>query len=358
MNSKPRIAVGSLGVPELGGESAVASALHEQLLDDGADSSLLNLLEPADVAYCQHELGRYGNPHRLPAVETIGLRAPSPGPRPEVAAALEKLAPDLLIGIGAGAAALLGKAAPARRLIFVATACHHLHLDRRRRRKRRSERPNLVPPLEVEEAAVSAADLVLAHSTSARRALAAHFPSYEGKLADEVLWLADWVERDVERYEARKRVFAERELDVLFVARSWKEPRANRELMLALAERNRGLRLHVVGDGGDAAPGGFWPEARREQLLELMGTAKVVVLTHGLASAPFALYEATAMGCNVVASRGCGNRRFANPQLIAPSNDPDAFSDAIRLALAAPLAGEVAPSSHSYETLVQIAAVL
>jgi len=361
MRLQRRILIGCLGVPEFGGESAVASALHAQLHSEGVEAYLLNLVEPSDVCYCQHMLGTFGNPHGLPDIETLHLESPILSPRPEIANAIEMRAPNLLIGVGSAAAVMLKRAAPGLRTFFISTASHHLHLKRPRRYYRKPRWPALVPDLDVEDAAVAAADLVVAHSPSAHASLAAHFPTYEGKLADDIFWLGDWVRQDVDRYGASKRAFEEREVDVLFVARSWKEERSNRELMVQLAERCRDLRVQIVGDGGECGIGTFWPEAAsRKELLRLMGNAKVVILPGLRASAPFVFYEAAAMGCNLVTSIGCGNWQFANADLIATPGDLDSFIEKIQLALARPLACNLdgLAASSPYELLVEMAAVL
>ena len=72
-----------------------------------------------------------------------------------------------------------------------------------------------------------------------------------------------------------------------------------------------------------------------------MADARIVVLASRVDSAPGALYEALSMGCNVVASRNCGNWEACDPDLVVERYDIDGFTDKVRLALEHPRAGRL-----------------
>jgi hypothetical protein len=53
-------------------------------------------------------------------------------------------------------------------------------------------------------------------------------------------------------------------------------------------------------------------------------------------ASPGVLFEASAMGCNVVASRNCGNWRLCHHELLAPRCEASDFVDRIRRSLTSP----------------------
>jgi len=59
--------------------------------------------------------------------------------------------------------------------------------------------------------------------------------------------------------------------------------------------------------------------ADREAMLSLMGNARTVVCPSRIDAAPGILFEASALGCNVVASRNCGNWELCHPELLVES---------------------------------------
>jgi hypothetical protein len=67
--------------------------------------------------------------------------------------------------------------------------------------------------------------------------------------------------------------------------------------------------------------------------MELMGNTRTVVCPSLIDSAPGILYEASAMGCNIVTSRNCGNWTLCHSELLAERYHIDAFAQCIRRSL-------------------------
>ena len=64
-----------------------------------------------------------------------------------------------------------------------------------------------------------------------------------------------------------------------------------------------------------------------------MGNAKTVASPSAFDPAPGILFEASAMGCNVVASKNCGNWQLCHPQLLADPFDVGTFREKLGLSV-------------------------
>jgi glycosyltransferase involved in cell wall biosynthesis len=118
----------------------------------------------------------------------------------------------------------------------------------------------------------------------------------------------------------------------------------------------------VVGEVDAPCPGathhGF--VADRTTLFALMGRARVVACPSLFDAAPGILFEASALGCNVVASRNCGNWQLCHPDLLAQRMDVGSFAGAITLALSRKYEDHARRylDSRSIERLVEVLDVL
>ena len=70
-------------------------------------------------------------------------------------------------------------------------------------------------------------------------------------------------------------------------------------------------------------------------MFDLMGRTKTVVSPSTFDVAPGILYEASALGCNVVASPNCGNAAICHEALIAADATVNALTSVIRRSLTA-----------------------
>ena len=75
----------------------------------------------------------------------------------------------------------------------------------------------------------------------------------------------------------------------------------------------------------------------------------------GLDAAPGLLFEAAAMGCNVVASRNCGNFEVC-PEAFVCDLSAASFAETIAAALHAPLPSRLAPF-YAYDPVTELLAI-
>jgi glycosyltransferase involved in cell wall biosynthesis len=188
-----------------------------------------------------------------------------------------------------------------------------------------------------EAEAVAGSDLVILHSPIVRVAFEHFFAGAMGRVYANLISVADDVCYDGAPFLPLARPFAERDIDVIFVASNWRRPEKNYPLLRRIAASCGDLRVHVVGamDPDDMAVQRHGIVAQRASVYGLLGRAKVLVCPSSWDPAPGVLFEASLMGCNVVASRNCGNWELCNERLLAQS--PDEFVPCLRRALAGPL---------------------
>jgi glycosyltransferase involved in cell wall biosynthesis len=313
----------------------------------------------------------FGNPRVLPNVETCLLQGKLHALHPELTHVIEKIAPTIVVGIGSLAAALMKWAYPTSRLIFLAVGCQQMkqliirgevqdYLAEREILARSRGWPRVYA--DEEQEAVECADLIVANSELVRSLYCWFFSPYEGKIWPEVIWFAEWIFGEARRYAHLRRPFPERDIDVLFIASSWSRPEKNYRLVRRITARLGRARVHIVGDVEAPTPGAVHHGliADRASLFGLLGRARTVVCPSAFDAAPGILYEASAMGCNVVASPNCGNAQLCHPELLVGSRDPRAYARAIAASLKRKYddQAEALLSTASTRRLVELLAVL
>lgn len=324
-------------VPGFGGASTSAYDLFRTLRDDGFDVELLCFIAIQDREFFEYTFGdRLGNPAGLPGAATYGFAGSLLDPQPGLTRIIAAMAPDVMLAVGYIAAVLLRRAAPERRLAFFTAGSQRAQaaIDGGRvpdavTLARRFERIRAVPGIkgDQEQIAVEAADLVIMHSPMILEFFRHFYRGFEGKLYPRVVWMAEWIHRGALCHASLARPFAEREIDLLFVASTWDRREKNYPLVKAIAAGLPRAAIHVVGDVAARLPGvvhhGF--VADREAMLALLGNTRTVVCPSRIDAAPGILFEASALGCNVVASRNCGNWRLCHPELLVESYGRDQF---------------------------------
>jgi glycosyltransferase involved in cell wall biosynthesis len=191
-----------------------------------------------------------------------------------------------------------------------------------------------------EKQAVEVSDLVIAHSDVVQDLFRCFFPLHVGKIYSRVVWRTEWIREDALRHGRLRRRFYERDIDLLFVATRWGRQVKNFGWVKAIVSQCRDLAVHVVGEVDRKLSGathhGFL--VRREELFGLMGRAKTVVCPSLFDAAPGILFEASAMGCNIVTSKNCGNWRLCNEELLVDPFSLKGFVDSARRSVARKLA--------------------
>jgi len=362
-----RILMGCYEVPGYGGAATSSYRLFENFQRDGLDVAYLNIIDLEDVDYLRYRFGEScGNPRHLENVANCELGESLFDPHPGLVRMIEEREPSLLLADDYIAALLMKQAAPERRLIFMTAGMAQIirYLDQRRRRGRftidefiREARNGLKVFHAQERQAMELADLIVTHSNLIRDLVLEIFPLCRGKVYSKVIWRAEWIAQDAQLYAALARPFEERDIDVIFATSSWGRPEKNQALLEEIVSRCRDLRVHVVGEMSGALRGAHCHGlvADREELFGLLGRSRVLVSPSQFDSAPAVLWEASVMGCNVVASRACGNWMLCHNDLLAESNKPDDFVEKIRRALPAKLDDDMQffIDAASYRDLVE-----
>jgi glycosyltransferase involved in cell wall biosynthesis len=341
-----RILVGCFEVPGYGGGSTATYSLYRRMRRDGRSARLVNLVVETQLSSLQSSYGAaLGNPESLAGVETRTVSRWWTQPDQALTDRIEELDPDLLLGVGYIAADILKRSAGTRPLVFLTSGCRQAktYIDRGVRDalalERLLQRPGPWPMEDRDEPrAVANADLVVAHSELTLAQLHGFYPRWIGKIHPSVVSCAEWVLDDARPFAGLVRPFAERDIDVLFVANDWRRPEKNWPIVRALAQRLEKLEVHVAGSGAEPLPGvhlqGLVTD--REQLFALMGNARTVVSPSLIDAAPHVLFEAAAMGCNLVASKNAGNWRICHPELLVDPPSSRTYASRIKLSLRQP----------------------
>jgi len=339
----PRVLMGSSGLPGIGGIATVGYERFAQLVADGVEASFVNLLRPGERARLNDTYGdSTGNPERLDnvcdvTVDADGLQA--------LAALIQRQDPGVLLGLGHAATLVLRRASRERPLVFMPGTC---------RQAQDAVTMGLAPDAtslhdaiaagtfpsrilhQPEASAVAACDLLVMNS-GLMLSMAHHFfPAYTGRIWPEPISSATWTCTGVRRFDALALPFDARDVDVCLVASDWTRPEKNYGWVEALPAALRGASIHVVGRVPFELPGvvhhGFLAE--RAEMMRILGRARCVASPSIIDAAPGVLYEAATMGCNVVASRNCGNWELCAAELLVDPFTLEQFAAAIRRAMA------------------------
>ena len=334
-DSVTRILLGCFEVPGWGGLTTATYRLFEKMLADGLDVHYVNLILEDELPRFQKMLGpNCENPRALPNVHSCYLRAALHEPHPELASLIDTVSPDRMVGVGDIASYLMKGASPERELVFLTAGC--MQVDRavpfteQLARMNGSARPDT--PDWKEREAVIMSDLVLTHSPLVRELYRRFYPDQAHKIHPTVFWFAEWIAEDAAEYASLALPFEERDIDALFIASSWTRREKNSGLLTEIAKRVPDLSVHVVGEFAEPIPSathhGF--VGTRADLFRIMGRARTVVCPSFFDAAPGILFEASVMGCNVVASKNCGNWELCNDRLLVGDYTADGFAEAIR----------------------------
>jgi glycosyltransferase involved in cell wall biosynthesis len=345
-----RILLGCYEVPGYGGASTSAYSLFEKMQRDGYDVSYLNIIDAADEVYFRYLFGEsVGNPKSLDDVHNCVLSGPLFAAHPELADHIEGLSPDLLVAEGYIAALLMKQATPGLRLVFLPSGSQQVktYLAGRRTRGiflvdeflRRMKGSAKILHVQ-EKSAVEVSDLVITHSDLMKDLFDCFFPDHHGKVYSRVVWRAEWIREGALDHAHLRKPFCERDIDLLFVASRWSRPEKNYALVKGIASQCSDLAVHIVGEVGQRLTSVVHHDlvVRREELFDLMGRAKTVVCPSLFDAAPGILFEASAMGSNIVTSKNCGNWKICNPELLVDPFSLRGFVEKARLSTARKLA--------------------
>ena len=341
-----RVLMGCYEVPGWGGANTSAYSLFERMQQDGLDVHYLNIVDVQDAVFLRYLYGETcGNPKLLDDVHTLVLDESLFSAHPRLAETIEGLSPDVMVGDGYIAALLMKKAVPKRPLVFYTAGCNQVtsYLAGRRRWGTFSldeflqhARGGTRVFHAREKEASELADLIVTHAEMIRELCEVLFPYQRGKVLPGIMWRAELIAQDAAQYADLSVPFSGRDIDVIFVANSWLRAEKNYKLVRKIASKCRHLRVHVIGEVEKRLPGTTHHGliTRRQDLFALLGRAKAIVSPSLFDAAPGILWEGSAMGCNVIAAKNCGNWMLCNEQLLVHRYSANNFLDKISLSMA------------------------
>jgi hypothetical protein len=366
-----RIVFACVGPPDWGDANTWAYGLFARLRGGPFDATFVSLLGDADEFYFRYLRGAdFDNPRRLDSVVSCRIdEAGGSRDQPALASLLRSLAPDLIVAWGGAAARLLAPAAEGVPLVLMLTECDSVErfvggdYVRDWMHYRAALDRGVAFPFEFEARerdAFEAADLVVGVSSVATAGFERLLPSISGRIYERRVTPADLSYEEAERHGDRRRAFAERDIDVLFSAADWTRPAANLRAVEQIAAALAGRQVHVAGEIDRSVAGARTHGAlrSRDDHYALLGRAKVVVAPALAAGGPSLLFEAAAMGCNVVASPNCGYAALCNDALLAPRGSAREFLERIRPALLRPYVENRDPFPGGTADLVETLAVV
>lgn len=343
MNKK--ILMGSFEVPGWGGASTSSYNLFQVMRNDGFDLSYLNIIADDDADFFKLLFGEtIGNPKGLNDVYTCFLDSPTFFPHPELANLINEIDPQLIVAIGWIAALLMKSAAPKKDLIYVTTGCDQIvnyikHNPKKTFMTLYDHINGSNKKLDIlsfnESKAVDLSDLIITHSYNNLYLYQYFFPWGNGKIYPEVIWFAEWIYKDALDYSCYKKHFDNRDIDIIFIASSWSRPVKNYKLVKKIISNLKNLNIQVIGQVKDKKYHVAYHDiiTDRDELFRLLGNSKTIVCPSLYDAAPGILFEASAMGCNIVTSKNCGNWMLCHESLLVEPHDLKNFIDKILLSL-------------------------
>ena len=326
MTSAGRILLAAYGLPGLAEASTQNDRLLRRMRADGHDVVALNVLDELDREYFEIVTGnRPGSSNgRLDVEATAATTVVGNEALRERVVALE---PALVVARGSRAAVAIRAVAPNTGLIFMTSGCDSLRraigagIARDYQSVARRIQDGQRLPFRVNGAegkGVRGADLVVTDSEMTQLLYNAAFPTLVGKIHPAVAWPCPAPDPDPQSCARFARPFAERDIDVLFLASTWNRKGPNWRLARRISSRCKPLRVHVAGavrsPARRACHHGVVGE--RDALLSLLGRTRALVSPSRYEASADALISGAAMGCNVVASRNCGSWMLCNEELV------------------------------------------
>ena len=361
------ILLGCYEVPGWGGASTSSYKLFELMRNDGIDVTFLNIIAENDADYFRYLFGeQIGNPKKLDGVHNCFLGGDTFRLQPELEKLIDKIDPDIIVGIGWIASVLMKRETPDRKLIYVTTGC-----DQVSRYIKRKEWDDFIllnnyltisgnhlgSTSDMEKETVKTADLIIAHSDMVLLLYRHFFDSQTGKISPQVIWFADWIYKDALDYASLQRPFHNREIDIVFIASSWSRPEKNYKLAREIISGLKGLNIHILGEVEEKDSRATYHNliTNREELFSLLGNSKTIVSPSLFDAAPGVLFEAAAMRCNVIASKNCGNWMLCNYELLVDPFTLDTFLDKIHRSLNKKYEDNISYflQTNSYKNLVE-----
>jgi glycosyltransferase involved in cell wall biosynthesis len=334
---------------------------------DGLNAHYLNLIaeEPAYLASTFGET--LGNPAGLGGVHNFWLDRAESLPHPSLKRVIDEIAPDVILAFGFPATLFLKRNVPEMRTVLMTGSCRQATahvvsgraddaVDLMARLSRSGGIPRTL--IHSERLAVERADLIVTHSEPTLEFMRLFYPASVGRIYPRIVSYAEWIHAAAMAWAELARPFDERDIDALFISNDWDRPEKNFPMVEAIARAVRGRVVHVIGDVPRKVPNavhhGFI--AGRRELFAILGRSRCIVSPSLIDAAPGVIFEGAALGCNLVASRNCGNHEVCNAELVVKRYDARHFAEAIGRAVERRFEDNMADAlaRRSYDDLVAL----
>ncbi len=371
MNKKILIACHE--VPWHSGASTSSYNLFKTMLADGYDVYYLNIIKQGHDIYYKYVFGsNFGNPKNLQNVNNCVLedKVFSDTPHYTIINTIKRINPDLILGIQYFTPLLIKQAFPEIPLVYYASGCTQII--------ELLSRGNYVDTVSVlnalytqdknvalhnfrEKQSIELSDLVLTHSDMIKNLYDHFYFQYKGKIYDDVIWKAEWIYDDALRYAHHSKSFSDREIDFVFVASIWNRIEKNQDLLNLLLHKLEGFEIHVIGDADSKLNFVKYHNiiADRNKLFSILGNSKTLICPSSYDPAPGVLFEASALGANIVASKNCGNWQICNSNLLVENYNAEEFIRKAKLCLNKKYKDNIEYffNTKSYKSLIDILSV-
>lgn len=336
-----RILITSTVVPGFSNAASVAYLFFERLQQEGYSVHLWHLISPAEEGYYQYLFGDvFGNPGQLANIENINPDKFS------LQTAVENLKPDIIVAFSKEAVLALSQVAPDIPQLYLLDGLGQIKGQVRNKRikdflefqsKPRDESKRLKIYDDLEKKALIKCDLAIANSHLLKTYLPPYFPYMIGQVYREAIEWGRFFYRAAGEYKHLRKPFAERTIDLLFVACDWNTAEKNYPLAMRIARSFRKQAVHLIGNIDPRLEKDrvtyHGVVSNRDEFFKILGDSKTVICPALFAAAPGSLYEAVAMGCNIVTSKNCASWAICNEALLVDPFSLRKFREKINLSL-------------------------
>lgn len=339
---KPKLLLACNQVPNYGGANTTFYILFEILQKAGWDVHYLNFIEHSRLKFYESTFGDcLGNPRKLLNVHNLVFK--HGGSLPNLKGLIEMIKPDLMIGKNFITPYLLKSAGPDIETWFLPSSCSQIRngiyqgmidseVDAIEKTAFNGSSIFMSWPPEIR--AVESADRIICHTTTTCFWFNHFYPDHKHKISEKILWSAPLVHEKLNKQKLDLKTFDDRNIDILFVANRWSRAEKNYEMVKQIIEGCAGLNIHVVGECDDEIEGAVYHQfLLHNKVIELMKNTKTVVSTSTYDPAPNVLFEASILGCNMIASKNCGNWELCHPELLVEPHCLENYLEKIPLSL-------------------------
>jgi glycosyltransferase involved in cell wall biosynthesis len=330
--------------PYYGGAATLQYLLFELLQKSGFYAHYLTLASKTEVEIYESNLGiNWWNPAKLDNVHLYISQNFNRREYSELVEIVREVNPNLIIGKNDIAPRILKNIMPESEVWFLSSCSKQMKkaytggyvksLSDGMSKLR--EWNGKIPLTSLKEKqAVRLCDRIIYDSEATKLCFEHFYPQHIGKMFDFIFWSAPLFKSKF-RYEIKQRKdFSSRSIDLLFIASNWKRVEKQYDMVKEITKQFKHLNIHILGLCRDRVSGvRYHGLIGYSEVLKLMQDSKALVSTSLYDSSPNILFEASLLGCNIVASKNCGNWRLCHPDLLVEPHNLGNFVEKSRRSL-------------------------